>query len=183
MKELLNSITFIGGGIISIEFASIVIKSGVEVNVVHKIDQILPGFNSKHVDKSVKKLEDEGVKFYIRESIKEVEKFENVYKVKTESGLSINTDYVLDATGRISKIKGIGLENVGVNYNKKGIEVDGYLRINIKNIYASGDVVDKTVSKLTPTVTFESNYIAAYILGVAKNENEAEMNAILDTNQ
>ncbi len=31
---------------------------------------------------------------------------------------------------------------------------------------ASGDVVDKMIPKLTPTATFESNYIALAILGV-----------------
>ena len=35
------------------------------------------------------------------------------------------------------------------------------------NIYASGDVVDKAVPKLTPTAEFESNYIAAQILGLS----------------
>ena len=37
----------------------------------------------------------------------------------TESGLSINTEYVLDATGRVPNVEGIGLENVGINYSKK----------------------------------------------------------------
>ena len=55
-------------------------------------------------------------------------------------------------------------------YSKKGIEVDEYLRTNVKNIYASGDVLNKAVPKLTPTATFESNYIAAHILGMAQNE-------------
>ena len=34
----------------------------------------------------------------------------------------------------------------------------------MRNIYASGDVVDKKVPKLTPTAEFESNYIAMDIL-------------------
>ena len=32
----------------------------------------------------------------------------------------------------------------------------------MSNIYASGDVLDKAIPKLTPTATFESNYIAAH---------------------
>lgn len=36
----------------------------------------------------------------------------------------------------------------------------------MKNIFASGDVLDKSIPKLTPIATFESNYIAAYILGL-----------------
>ena len=39
-----NSITFIGVGIISIEFASITIKSGVETHMIHVDDEPLKGF-------------------------------------------------------------------------------------------------------------------------------------------
>ena len=66
-------------------------------------------------------------------------------------------------TGRNPNVEGIGLEQVGIEYSKKGISVDGHLRTNVSNIYASGDVLDKAIPKLTPT-TFESNYIAAHIL-------------------
>ena len=54
MEDTPKSITFIGGGIISIEFASIMIKTGADVHVVHHTDEILPGFNRNHVDKLVK---------------------------------------------------------------------------------------------------------------------------------
>lgn len=170
MEEAPKSITFIGGGIISIEFASIMIKTGADVHVVHHTDEILPGFNRNHVDKLVKKLEDEGVKFHLNENTAAVKKEGDAFTLTTESGLSINTEYVLDATGRVPNVEGIGLENVGINYSKIGIEVDEYLRTNVKNIYASGDVLDKTIPKLTPTATFESNYIAAHILGMVQDE-------------
>ena len=170
MEDTPKSITFIGGGIISIEFASIMIKTGADVHVVHHTDEILPGFNRNHVDKLVEKLEDEGVKFYLNENTVAVKKEGDAFTLTTESGLSINTEYVLDATGRVPNVEGIGLENVGINYSKKGIEVDEYLRTNVKNIYASGDVLDKTIPKLTPTATFESNYIAAHILGMVQDE-------------
>ena len=170
MEDTPKSITFIGGGIISIEFASIMIKTGADVHVVHHTDEILPGFNRNHVDKLVKKLEDEGVKFYLNENTTAVKKEGDAFTLTTESGLSINTEYVLDATGRVPNVEGIGLENVGIHYSKKGIEVDEYLRTNVKSIYASGDVLDKTIPKLTPTATFESNYIATHILGTVQDK-------------
>lgn len=43
----------------------------------------------------------------------------DAFTLTTESGLSINTEYVLDATGRVPNVEGIGLENVGINYSKK----------------------------------------------------------------
>lgn len=170
MDELPKRMTFIGVGIISVEFASIMIKSGVEVTMIHHSDKPLKGFNQTHVTQLIKKLEDEGVHFYFNEETQKVEIAGDGYKVTTESGLTIETDYVLDATGRNPNVEGIGLDQVGIEYSKKGISVDGHLRTNVSNIYASGDVLDKAIPKLTPTATFESNYIAAHILGMTQDE-------------
>ncbi|MDO0963295.1 dihydrolipoyl dehydrogenase family protein [Staphylococcus haemolyticus] len=170
MDELPKRMTFIGVGIISVEFASIMIKSGVEVTMIHHSDKPLKGFNQTHVTQLIKKLEDEGVHFYFDEETQKVEKLGEAYKVSTASGLTIDTDYVLDATGRNPNVEGIGLDQVGIEYSKKGISVDGHLRTNVSNIYASGDVLDKAIPKLTPTATFESNYIAAHILGMTQDE-------------
>ncbi|MEJ8515026.1 FAD-dependent oxidoreductase, partial [Staphylococcus capitis] len=49
LKQMPNSITFIGVGIISIEFASITIKSGVETHMIHVDDEPLKGFYSAHI--------------------------------------------------------------------------------------------------------------------------------------
>ncbi|WP_053025700.1 dihydrolipoyl dehydrogenase family protein [Staphylococcus haemolyticus] len=170
MDELPKRMTFIGVGIISVEFASIMIKSGVEVTMIHHSDKPLKGFNQTHVTQLIKKLEDEGVHFYFDEETQKVEKIGEAYKVSTASGLTIDTDYVLDATGRNPNVEGIGLDQVGIEYSKKGISVDGHLRTNVSNIYASGDVLDKDIPKLTPTATFELNYIAAHILGMTQDE-------------
>ncbi|MCH4335767.1 dihydrolipoyl dehydrogenase family protein [Staphylococcus haemolyticus] len=170
MDELPKRMTFIGVGIISVEFASIMIKSGVEVTMIHHSDKPLKGFNQTHVTQLIKKLEDEGVHFYFDEETQKVEKIGEAYKVSTASGLTIDTDYVLDATGRNPNVEGIGLDQVVIEYSKKGISVDGHLRTNVSNIYASGDVLDKAIPKLTPTATFESNYIAAHILGMTQDE-------------
>ena len=48
----------------------------------------------------------------------------------------------------------------------------------MSNIYASGDVLDKAIPKLTPT-TFESNYIAAHILGMTKDEIQYPIPSVL----
>lgn len=170
MDELPKRMTFIGVGIISVEFASIMIKSGVEVTMIHHSDKPLKGFNQTHVTQLIKKLEDEGVHFNFNEETQKVETAGDGYKITTESGLTIETDYVLDATGRNPNVEGIGLEQIGIEYSKKGISVDDHLRTNVSNIYASGDVLDKAIPKLTPTATFESNYIAAHILGMTQDE-------------
>ncbi|GEP85100.1 dihydrolipoamide dehydrogenase [Staphylococcus piscifermentans] len=166
MDQLPERMVMIGAGIISMEFASIMIKSGVKVDIIHHSDEALKGFNRSHVQKLVEKLKAEGVQFHFNENTTAVIPSKEGYLVETESGLSIETDYVLDATGRKPNVQNIGLENAGIQFSNRGIQVDDYMRTNVSNIFASGDVVDKMIPKLTPTATFESNYIASQILGV-----------------
>lgn len=165
IEHMPKHITFIGVGIVSIEFASIAIKAGAEVHMIHHNDTPLKGFYTEHINKVIDKLAAEGVQFHWNENTTAVKQDGENYRVETESGLTIETAYVLDGTGRRPNVQNIGLEDVGIEFSERGVVVDDYLRTNISNIYASGDVIDKKIPKLTPTATFESNYIAAHILG------------------
>ena len=48
------------------------IKSGVEVNVIHHSNEPLKGFNISHVNKLIEKLKSEGVQFYFNENTQSV---------------------------------------------------------------------------------------------------------------
>lgn len=166
IETLPERMTFIGSGIIAMEFISMAAHLGKEIHVVEFADNALNMFNQKYVAKVVKKMTDAGVQFHFGEAVEEVAKQANgSFIVRTKNGLAIETDYVLGATGRVANIEGLGLENVGIATDRGGIIVDDHLRTNVANIYASGDVISKTIPKLTPTAIFESNYIAGQILG------------------
>lgn len=165
LPELPGHIVFVGAGIISMEFASLLTQFGVKATVIEFADRALLQYSSEYAQRVVDKLASFGVDFHFGESVSSVEQNGQKYLVRTKSGLCVETDYVLAATGRRAQVEGLGLENAGVEYSPRGIKVDDHMRTNIANIYASGDVVDKMIPKLTPTATFESNYIALAILG------------------
>ena len=50
-------------------------------------------------------------------------------------------DKILIAAGRAPNVEGLGLEELGVNVSKRGIEVNNKLQTRVKNIYAAGDVI------------------------------------------
>ena len=62
------------------------IKSGVEVNVIHHTNRHLKGLTKSHVNKLIQKLKDEGVKFYFSENTKSVKPNAQRFIVETESG-------------------------------------------------------------------------------------------------
>lgn len=165
LSHLPQSFVFIGAGLISLEFASMVVKTGAQIEVVEFTDRALAQYDKKYVDKLVAKLEAEGVNFHFNEVVNGIQKNGEIYTVTTRSGLKFDTDYVFGATGRQANTQGLGLDEVGIDHTKGGIVVDDHLRTSLKNVYVSGDVIDKQIPKLTPTATFESNYIAAQILG------------------
>ena len=171
VPELPKKAVFIGAGIISLEFASILAQAGSKVDILVHSDKVLRRFNQVYVQKLVNKLEKMNVEFHYNQSVYKVEENNGEFIVTTENGLSLSGDYVLGATGRTPNVDGIGLDEVGIEYSKKGVVVNNHMQTNIPNIYASGDVVDKKIPKLTPTASFESSYIAKQILG---NTDEIE---------
>lgn len=158
LSEMPKRITIIGAGYIAMEFATMAQAAGSEVTVILHGDKALRAYNQPYVELVIKDLTSKGVKFIREVEVEAIVGGANGLVVRG-SELNIDTDWVLDATGRIPNVEDLGLEEVGVKFNEKGIEVDDHLRTSVSNIYASGDVIDKVQPKLTPTAIFESTYL------------------------
>ena len=165
IEEMPEHLVCIGAGIISMEFASMALMLGKKVTIIEFAPRALAAYPKKYVDALVEKMKAQGAEFYFGEAVCQAEKTGNGYKVTTKSGLCVEGDYILDATGRVANIEDIGLESLGIEASRRGIKTDDHLRTSVKNIYVSGDAIDKTIPKLTPTAEYESNYIAGQILG------------------
>jgi glutathione reductase (NADPH) len=170
LAEMPKYVTVLGGGFVALEFATIANAVGSQVDVITRGEGILKAFPKKYVDLVVADLKGKGVRFISQMTITEAEKVTN-QKIALfgQNGFSITTDYVLDATGRIANTDQLGLDKIGVAYSERGIKVNDHLQTNISNIYAAGDVLDKTQPKLTPTAAFESRYLAKKFMGMSQN--------------
>ena len=165
LDEIPAHVTFVGGGIISMEFASICLSLGRQVDIVTHGPKVLKEYPQGYVTKVVEKMQAQGANFVFNAKVEAIDpRPEGGYTLRGADGLAIDTDYILVAVGRKANAEGLGLEALGIEYSAKGIKVDNHMRTAVKHIYASGDVVDKAVPKLTPTAEFESNYIAMDIL-------------------
>lgn len=166
LDKMPKHITFIGAGIISMEFATMSAKLGSEVHIIEYADRALVAYQENYIDSVVAKMTAEGVYFHFKQAVQAVEETTAGLRVTTAQGLELETDYVLDVTGRIPNVENLGPDELGIAYNRSGIVVNEYLQTSVPNIFASGDVIDKNIPCLTSTASFESDYIAAYILGV-----------------
>jgi NAD(P) transhydrogenase len=63
-------------------------------------------------------------------------------KVTLSNGKKVSADVVLVAQGRFGNTDGLGLEEVGIDRDERGlIKVDKHFRTTVQNIYAVGDVI------------------------------------------
>ena len=158
-------IAFIGAGVIAMEFASMAVEMGREVTVIEYADHALNAYPRAYVDEVVARMEKKGAQFRFCEEVCAIEKTDTGLLVKTKKGFEVECDYVLQATGRPVNYENMGLEALGIEAGPRGIKVDDHLRTSVKNIFATGDAIDKRIPKLTPTAFFESQYIADLLLG------------------
>ncbi|WP_429971823.1 dihydrolipoyl dehydrogenase family protein [Fructilactobacillus sp. Tb1] len=169
LEDQPKRMTVIGGGYIAMEFATVAATSGTEVTILLHHDKALRRFYQPFVEELLNDLTAKGVKIIKNVTPQSIEKNADGYVVKTDQG-EIASDWILDATGRIPNVDGIGLDKVGVEYdNRKGIKVNDHLQTSVDSIYASGDVLDKKVGKLTPTAIFEGLYLTKLFSGVTSD--------------
>ncbi|MEW4369818.1 dihydrolipoyl dehydrogenase family protein [Paenibacillus kandeliae] len=167
LTELPKQIVLIGAGYVSMEIASIARTAGSDVHIIQATDSILSGFYQDYSNKLIEKVKQDGVQFHFNEKVSSIEQQGNQLQITTENGLTLSTELVINATGRKPNTDLLNLEAAGVEYNKKGVIVNEFLQTSQPHIYATGDVLDKTQPRLTPTAVFEAKYLANYLLGVS----------------
>jgi pyruvate/2-oxoglutarate dehydrogenase complex dihydrolipoamide dehydrogenase (E3) component len=144
LDNLPKSMICIGGGPIAIEMAQAFSRLGSSVTVVEHGNQIL-GKEDPDMAGAVKGvLEAEGVEFHLDATVTGVRDLggEREAVVKTSDGntFMLRAAAILVATGRAANVSGLGLEGIGVEFDRRGVKVDDRLRTTHKHIYAVGDV-------------------------------------------
>ena len=164
LKELPQRITIIGAGFVGLELATLVAAAGAEVTIVVHSDRVLREFTKAEDEALVNAMKQRGIKFSFNTDTQKVRQGKDGLLVTTDHG-EIQTDYVLDATGRHSNIEKLALENTDIEYDRHGINVDGHLMTTVDGVYAVGDVVNRKQPKLTPVAEFEGQYLFDYLTG------------------
>src|SRR5262249_31943613 len=138
---------------------------GSDVTVVYRGDNILRGFD-EDVRKHVRaELEKRGITILTGCTITKVDRHGKDFTTHLTSGSSIGSDRVMFAIGRHPNVANLGLENAGVAINPKngGIQVDGWSKTSVENIYAIGDVTHRI--NLTPVAIREGHAFADTVFG------------------
>ncbi|WP_083257264.1 dihydrolipoyl dehydrogenase [Arcticibacter eurypsychrophilus] len=144
LPEQPKSLIVVGSGAIGIEFAYFYNAMGTKVTVVEFMDRIVPVEDeeiSKQLERSLKK---EGITFMTSANVESVDTTGEGCKVQVKSAKGTETleaDIVLSAVGITPNIENLGLEEVGVKFEKGRILVDDFYKTNIDGVFAIGDIV------------------------------------------
>jgi dihydrolipoamide dehydrogenase len=143
LEQIPGKLAIIGGGYIGLEFASFFCAIGTQVIVFEMLPQIAAGCDRDISARLQQELKKSGVEFRISSKVVSIENRTLHYQDAEGASASVAVDYILNATGRTPVLDTVGLEQAGVDFDRKGIRTSDQGRTNVPGIWACGDVTGR----------------------------------------
>lgn len=138
-----RTIAILGAGAVGAEFASIFAAFGAQVTLIELMASICPLEDAEVTAVLAKALERRGVKVRTATAVTGAQAAGDGVRVILRAGdaqETLEAEYVLVALGRAPVTEGLGLDRVGLEAGKGGIEVNARMQTSVPSIYAAGDV-------------------------------------------
>jgi dihydrolipoamide dehydrogenase len=137
--EVPRRLVVLGGGIIGCEFASIFRRFGSDVTIIEMLPALIPQEDADASSELAKQFGRRGITLHLETSAERVEDTGSELRVH-HGGETTEADLMLVATGRGPTVENLGLEQIGVELDRrKGIAADEHRRTTVPHIYAVGD--------------------------------------------
>jgi pyruvate/2-oxoglutarate dehydrogenase complex dihydrolipoamide dehydrogenase (E3) component len=166
LEKLPQSMIILGGGPIALEMAQAFQRLGCQVSVVQRSGQVLSKEDQDLADLLMSALQAEGVEFYLNTKVSAARQVGGRPVVVFTDGegqtRELGAEALLVALGRRANLEGLGLEDIGVAYSAKGLELDQRLRTSHKHIYGAGDVTGER--QFTHAASYEAGVVLANAL-------------------
>jgi pyruvate/2-oxoglutarate dehydrogenase complex dihydrolipoamide dehydrogenase (E3) component len=172
IKEVPRRLLVLGGGPVGVEMAQAVLRFGSSVALVEGADHLLPREPQALGEKLGEALAADGIELCFGQHASGASRENGEYVLEFPDRSPLRGDRLLVATGRSPRVDGIGLENVGIEPGKRGIEVDGRMSAG-DGIWAIGDVTG--IWPLTYVGKYQGRVAAANLLG---GRREADYSAV-----
>jgi pyruvate/2-oxoglutarate dehydrogenase complex dihydrolipoamide dehydrogenase (E3) component len=172
LKELPERLLVLGGGPVGVEMAQALSRMGTSVALIEGMEHVLPREPSELGHALGEAFAAEGIELRFGQHASAARREDDDYVIEFPDGEELRGDRLLVATGRRPRTDGIGLESVGIEPGKHGIEVDSRMSAG-DGVWAIGDVTG--IWPLTYIGKYQGRVAAANILG---NPMEANYDAV-----
>ena len=167
-----ESIVFIGGGVISLEFGHVYARAGSSVTILEALPQLLPAMDADAVARLQAESERIGLQISTGVRIERIEATGGRFRVIfTHGGIekAAEADWVVNGAGRIADVESLGLAAGQVDHDNGRIAIDSYLRSTSNSrVYVCGDAVP-TSPQLSPIATYEGDLAGRNIVDGPKH--------------
>lgn len=138
-ENLPDRLIIVGGGVIGCEFACMYASVGVPVTVLEAMSEICSNLDKDVAAVLREELTGKGVEFKLNTTVESIEP-NSVKYANSEGSGSVDGDLVLVATGRKPNVSDLGLEDLGLDFDARGVRVNDKGATNVPGLWAAGDV-------------------------------------------
>ncbi len=146
LTELPQQVGVIGAGPIGCELAQAFARFGSRVYLVEALHGILPKEDRDAAEIVHASMVRDGIKLLCCGKDLKISKTDGGKRMSVDSHgqhYDVTVDEILVGVGRSPNVEGLGLETVGVEYDKTGVKVNDRLQTTNPRIYAAGDICSK----------------------------------------
>lgn len=163
-SELPESFAVLGGGAVGCELAQVYSTFGVKVTLIEMAPHLLPREERSLGDALAERLRSEGIDVRVGIRLSKAQPSNLGGILHLDGSPDVEVQRVLVATGRQPNVFDIGLENLGITPDPKGIKIDETCRVlGFSNIWAAGDVTG--IAPFTHTANYQGRIVVANMKG------------------
>ena len=179
LEEIPKELVIIGGGVIGLEFATFFATAGTKVTIVEMLPKIAPVVDEEISKKLMAEMKKAGVVFNLSCKVQKIEGNVLTFTDPDGKDQQITGDYILSAIGRSAVTRGFGLEEAGVEIERRGIKTDEFGKTNVPGIWACGDCTGRM--QLAHAATREGIVAVHNMFGIADRMRYTAIPAVIYT--
>ncbi len=162
------SVTFVGGGYISFEFAHVAVRVGAIVTILQRGQRPLSQFDPDLVDRLVARSRAAGIDVRLGAEVQAIERAGSRFRVAfrdEHKSAFVDANLVVHGAGRVPDVDDLKLSAGGVQSSRAGVLVNEYLQ-SMSNpiVWAAGDCAATEGPRFRRGAGYEGRIVAANLI-------------------